>query len=218
MCYLWPVVWSFPGLRACWWSVWSAGGKPSRSVSSRRTTALSKSIRRTFATCASNSKLLIIFSYIINSEVPTNFSDHFSMSSFLPGALNAVLILIPFTLFQKLGHTQCYPEALSTPVHTERALCRTLSAATVNSVAVDKWSPNFKETWHPRGRTIKQKYYWLCRPPCNRSQWPAVLHRRFALWTKTAYTLLSIHFYRFIAPLHFLKWNEDINLGLFPPI
>ncbi len=63
MFYLWAFVWSFPGLRACKWIVWNVGAKPSRSGSSRRTTASSKLIRETFATYASKSKIWSIDSY-----------------------------------------------------------------------------------------------------------------------------------------------------------
>lgn len=71
-----------------------------------------------------------------------------------------------------------------------RALCWTLSAVTVNCVAVEKWTLNFRETWHPQSCKIKQKYYCLGWPSCNKPQWPAVLH--------------------------FPNWNEDINLWIFP--
>ena len=47
---------SFPGLKACLWSVWSMEVKPSKRVSSWRVTVSSELIRGTFATCALNSK------------------------------------------------------------------------------------------------------------------------------------------------------------------
>lgn len=72
--WLYTVIWSFPGLRACSWSAWSQAVKPSRSDSSRKMTASSESIRETFATYASNSKLQSALKN--RSHVWTCFSTH----------------------------------------------------------------------------------------------------------------------------------------------
>lgn len=111
--------------------------------------------------------------------------------------------LIFLSLLPKLGTLLSWCTVQSVIQFIQRALCLTLSAVAVNSVTVDKWSLNVRETWRPHSRTIKQKYCCFCWSSCNRSQWPAVLHHRFAPWSKTAYSHLSLHFERFIAPPRF---------------
>lgn len=81
-------------------------------------------------------------------------------------------------------------DPLSDTVHNKSTVLD-IMCATLNSVTVEKWSLNFREMWHPHSSTMNPKYYCLGWPSCNRSQGPAVLN--------------------------FANWNEDINLGHFPP-
>lgn len=117
-------------------------------------------------------------------HTPSSFSNIFL---FLSGPLNAMLFY--FTTPKARSQTVLSWCILHSVVQSIlRAACWTLSAVTVNRLAAEKWSLNFRETWHPHSHTIKQKYCCHRWPSSNRPQWPAV---------------------------HFPNWTEDINVGLY---